>query len=99
MTPSNTFKRRNFLWTALFTLCFTAMVGFSPFLHSHEFDLKDLHQDCSPCHFSHSNAGLIPTLAPLNADFDTVSQIIFYQETHSQSVSTRHSGRSPPLFS
>ncbi|CCQ91255.1 conserved exported hypothetical protein, putative Cytochrome c [Nitrospina gracilis 3/211] len=98
MTKRPIFKRK-FIWTALFTLCFAAMVGLSPFLHSHEFDLKDLHQDCSPCHFSHSNAGLIPILEPLTTDFDAVSQIAFYQETHTEPVSIRHSGRSPPLFS
>ncbi|MGP0564543.1 MULTISPECIES: hypothetical protein [unclassified Nitrospina] len=99
MTTKSPIRNQKFLWTALFTLCFASMVGFSPYLHSHEFDLKDLHQDCSPCHFSHSNAGLIPTLAPLNVDFGTVSQTIFYQETHSKLISTRHSGRSPPLHS
>lgn len=99
MTANSPIRNRKILWTAFLALCFTVMVGFSPILHNHEFDLDEVHQDCSPCHFSHSNAGLIPTLAPLSTDFALVSRVAFYQTSHPQPVSTLHSGRSPPFFS
>jgi hypothetical protein len=39
----------------LLIFIFSLMTGFSSFLHNHEFDLVEQHEDCSPCQWAQIN--------------------------------------------
>lgn len=81
------------------TLCFGVMSGFAPFLHSHDFDLAEVHKDCSPCHWSHSHNSIAPILAPLDFDLSVLFDLAQDAEKGFGQTHRIRSGRSPPLFS
>lgn len=49
-------KTRLTIFSLLFS--FGIMTGLAPFLHAHDFDLNEIHKNCSPCHWAKSHSGI-----------------------------------------
>lgn len=92
-------KKQNFKILSVFLAAsFFILTGFSPVLHSHEFDLDDHTQDCYSCSWN-ASGNLIESQPPSQSiipiiESATITEIII----GSNGAVASPSNRSPPVF-
>jgi hypothetical protein len=92
-------KKQNFKILLVFLAAsFFILTGFSPILHSHDFDIEDHTQDCYSCSFNASGS-LIETQPPSQSIIPIVESAVVTEIAISSSRAvTSPSNRSPPAF-
>ena|GEM_PF-5771695 len=77
---------------------FGALSAFSPFLHSHEFNLAHVEKGCAPCHWAQSHASL-DTFTPNAATAWFFQPLLLIREKlFSEKIAFSFSGRGPPVI-
>ncbi|MFQ5672836.1 MAG: hypothetical protein ACE5G9_07065 [Nitrospinales bacterium] len=89
---------RRTLIAACLLVGFGAISAFSPFLHSHEFNLAHVEKNCAPCHWAQSHANL-ETLIP-NAAVARFFQplLLIREKVFFEKIAFSFSGRGPPAI-
>jgi hypothetical protein len=92
-------KKQNLKIISVFlAVSFFILTGFSPLLHSHEFDLIDHTHDCDSCSWKVSS-NLIESQPPSQLIIPIIeSAVIIEIITFSSRAVTSPSNRSPPAF-
>ena len=94
-TLKHNFTRR--VQTLFLVLVFGLLTGFAPVLHSHEFDLEDVHQDCAPCQWSQDNSSLETQNAGLSISVLYRQLTVILPKAVSQNAPLTVFNKSPPV--
>jgi hypothetical protein len=82
----------------LVLLCFVGMTGYPEFLHNHDHDFSESHDDCSPCNWTKSHK-VEKNIKTFIANSFSFSNVFFHPSfLKSEDLLSDLSIRGPPTF-